>query len=280
MAFASLDDLLAGMASGSYRLPLTRGAISSAVAGSEMSLWRGTGFPAQGAVPAAAAICNAALLGALPLAPRSGSQERIISQLALANSASGHTIFIEDRLGHMGGLNGTLTTAQTVNLDIHASIGGNNLAERIGSADYSEIEWYLEWYTTTGSTVATPTAQCTFNDGSTASVNIWGAAGATALPASVAASRRYKLSPTNGKYIRAVQNVALSASTGTAGNFGVTAVRRLCMHEVTSANVLRVSEWSVLTAPKIADNACITFSQNAGSTTTGSLSGSIFQAVA
>ena len=279
MAFTDLGNLLSGMASGAYRLPLTRASLSSMVVGSEASLWRGTGFPAQGAVPAAADICNAALTGALPLAARAGAQERIISGLAFQGAPAGHTYLVEDRLGHMGGLNGTLTTAQTVNLSIHANIATNNLAERIGAADYSEIEWYLEWYTATGATVATPTAQVTFHDGTTGSVNVW-VLGATALPASVAASRRYKLAPTNGKFIRSVESVSLSASTGTAGSFGVTAVRRLCEFELVLANSLQVRDWSVLTAPKVADNACVTFGQVCVTTTTGTLNGTIKQAVA
>jgi hypothetical protein len=280
MAFASLDSLIAGMASGAYRLPLTRASIANSLAGLETSLWRGSGFPAQGGIPAAAAICNNTLAGALPLAPRSGGQERIVSQLAIQGAAVGNTIFVEDRLGHCGGLVGNVITPQTVNLDIHGNIATNNLAERVGAADYSEIEWYLEWYGDTGATVSTPTAQVTFHDGTTDSVNIWGAAGATALPATVRASRRYKLAPTNGKFIRSVQTVTLGTSTGAAGNFGVTAVRRLCQHEATLANALQIRDWSFLTAPKIADQACVALSQMCITTTTGALTGSINQAVA
>jgi hypothetical protein len=282
MAFNSLDDLIAGMASNGYRLPVNRGSISNALAGLEMSLWRGTGFPEQGAVPGAAAICNAATVGALPLAPRAGSQQRIIAGASFSGATAGHTLLIEDRLGHMGGLSGTIftPTTQTVGLDIHAQIATNNLAERIGNANYSEIEWYLEWYTATGSTVVTPTAQVTYHDASTGSVNIWGAAGATTIPATVAASRRYKLAPTNGKFIRSVQTITLSASTTGAGSFGVTAVRRLCEFEILLGNSLSVRDWSVLTAPKIADDACVTLAQQCITTSTGTMTGGIIQAVA
>ncbi|MDZ7906530.1 MAG: hypothetical protein U5N55_12720 [Cypionkella sp.] len=259
---------------------MARTSLSGALAALEMSLWRGSGFPVQGAIPAAAAICNSATTGALPLAPRAGAQQRIISQLSVQMAAVGHTLIVEDRLGHMGGLVGNVTTAQTVNLDIHTNIATNNLAERVGNANYSEIEWYLDWYSATGATVSTPTAQVTFHDGTTGNVNIWGAAGATALPASVAANRRYKLVPTNGKFIRSVQTVTLSASTATAGSFGVTAVKRLCHHECTVANALQIRDWSILTAPKVADNACVTLGQMCITTTTGATTGRINQAVA
>ena len=278
MAFTDLGSLLAGMASGAYRLPLTRNSLSTMVAGHEASLWRGVGFPSQAAIPGAAAICDNALLGALPLAARSGGQQRIISGITLQGAAVGHTYLVEDRLGHMGGLSGVVTTAQTVNLNIHSNLAVSNLAERVGAVNYSEIEWYLEWYTATGATVSTPTAQVTFHDGTTGSVNVW-VLGATALPASVAASRRYKLVPVNGKFIRSVESVTLSASTATAGSFGVTAVRRLCEVEVLVANALQVRDWSVLTAPKIADNACVTLGQLCITTTTGAMQGAIKQAV-
>lgn len=278
MPLTTMGDLVAGMSSGGYSLPISRASIATTVAAAETSLWRGTGFPTQGAIPAAAAICNAATVGALPLAPRSGAQVRIISQVSLQMAGIGNTMFIEDRLGHMGGLSGTVTTAQAVNLDIHANIATNNLAERVGAANYSELEWYLEWYTATGATITTPTCGVTFDDGTTGTVNVW-VQGGTALPASVAASRRYKLISTNGKYIRSVQSVTLSASTATAGSFGVTAIRSLVDFEYSVANAMQVRDWSALNSPKVADNACVTFAQMCIGTSTGATIGAVRQAV-
>lgn len=277
MAIGTLDELMAGMRQGVI-YPLQKASLSGAVAASQMSLWRATGFPVQGSVPTTAAICNAALSGALPLKTKSAGQNRVLSGLSAQMAAIGHALLVEDRLAHMGGLVGNVTTAQTVNVDLHANLASSNIAERIGNADYSEVEWYLEWYTATGATVSTPTAQVTYNDGTTGSVNIW-VNGATALPASVAASRRYKISPNNGKYIRSIQTVTLSASTATAGNFGVTAVRSLCQHECTVASALQVRDWSMLAAPEIFDNACVALSQMCITTTTGATTGAIKQAV-
>jgi hypothetical protein len=280
VAITNMDTLYAAMASGAYGLPLTRASIANQVAGSETSLWRGTGFPTQGAIPGAAAICSSSLTGALPLAARTGTQDRVIASVEMGVAAAGHAIIIEDRLAHMGGLAGNVATptTQTVGIDLHTNLSTSNLAQRIGNANYSQVEWYLEWYSDTGATSVTPTAQVTYNDASTGSVNVW-VLGGTAIPATTRASRRYKLNPTNGKYIRSVETITLSATTGGVGSFGVTAVRRLALVMAPVALRRDVWDWSVLGAPQIYDDACVTLSQVCITTSTGATAGAIMQAV-
>lgn len=52
------------------------------------------------------------------------------------------TLEVHDRLMHMGGLNGTLTTAQAVNLNLNG-VTADNMANRIGDANYSDVQWWL-----------------------------------------------------------------------------------------------------------------------------------------
>jgi hypothetical protein len=113
VAIATLDDLVRAMASGTYRLPVYINSSSSQITGQFSSRWRHTAFPPTGAIPTSAAVCNAATVGAMPLAPRTGAQQRVIAQTSLTSSAAGQTLIIEDRLMHMGGLSGNLITAQT-----------------------------------------------------------------------------------------------------------------------------------------------------------------------
>lgn len=259
---------------------LLRASISNAVAGSEMSLWRGTGYPAQGAVPAAAAACNAATVGAYPLAARSGGQRRVLRGLWVSGANTSQGVYVEDRLAHMGGLSGTVTTAQTAGLDLSTILGTNNLAERIGAANYSEVQWFLEWYTATGATPVTPTVNVTYDDGSTgnAIINVLGANGP--LPATVAASRRYEILPAvQGRYIRHV-NTITHVTTGTAGSYGVTAVRRLAT-VVTPAIATRpeLVRFPRASAPVIPDNSCLTLAMLSTTTTTGLVQGQIEQEV-
>ena len=277
MAINNLDNLVAAMKNSTV-LPINKASLANQITGSPTSLWRSAGFPAQGAIPTTAAVCDATLTGALPLRTKTVDQDRVLSKMAVAMVTIGNTLIVEDRLMHMGGLLGNVATAQTVNIDISANLASNNLAERIGSADYSEIQWYLEWYLDTGSTAVTPTVQVTFHDDTTGSVNV-DVLGAIIIPATVRAGRRYKLNPTNGKYIKSIQTVTLSATTGTAGNFGVTAVKPLTTMSAVIANILSTFDWSFLNLPKICDDACVSFSIIPATTSSGVIAGNIEQAV-
>lgn len=172
---------------------------------------------------------------------------------------------------HMGGLNGTLTTAQTVGLDFNG-VTANNMAERIGDANYSDIQWWLEWYTDTGATVVTATVAVTYSDGSTGNL--------TAV--SLAATRRASfMQPLNGlipagvagKFIRAVNSVTLSATTGTAGNFGVTATRLRGTLFMPIANAKFGADWADLPISTIPNSACPFIAVLASTTNTGTLRG-------
>ena len=279
MTINTLDDLLRAMKAGGYLQPVNINSQGGNGVGIDLSCWRLLNYPLLPAIPTTAAILNSASSGALPLAPRTTGQERILAEASIQMATQGNTLQIEDRLAHMGGLSGIVTTAQTVGIDIHANIGTNNLAERVGASDYSELEWFLEWYTATGATIATPTVQATFNDGSTGTVGIWNPGGGAALPASVPGGRRYKLQPSNGLYIRAISTLTLSASTGTAGNFGVTVRRLRARVENTVPNAMRVVDWSYLRAPLISDQSCLSFAMMPLNATSGVIFGNLLQAV-
>jgi hypothetical protein len=279
MAITDLSDLQQGMQGGQYYQPININSQSGGAVGFDLSLWRMLAYPLTPAIPGAAAILNASTPGALPLAPRTSGQDRIIAELTAQMTVVGNNLQVEDRLAHMGGLNGTLTTPQTVGIDLDANLGVSNLLERLGASDYSEIEWFLEWYTATGGTITTPTLQATFHDGATGSVNIWNPSGGVALPATVSAGRRYKILPSNGKWIRALSTLSLSLSTGTAGNFGVTARKLKTRIECQVANSMRTVDWSYLRSPSIRDNSCISYALTPLNAVSGAISGGVTQAV-
>jgi hypothetical protein len=63
--------------------------------------------------------------------------------------------------------------------------------------------------------------------------------------------------PTNGNRISIIQKVSLAISTGTAGNFGITAVRHLCAMHPPSGNTGCEFDWSKLGLPRVHDSACL-----------------------
>lgn len=256
-----------------------RASLATLVAGSDVSFWRGTGVPAQGAIPTAAAATNNALAGAFSLLARSGAQVRRLMEIAIQAATASQTFYLEDRLAHMGGLSGIVATAQTIGIDLLTLAGTNNINARKGASDYSGVDWFMEWYTATGATVATPVINVTYDDGSTGNCNVW-VLGATALPASVAANRRYQLIPAvAGRQIRGLNTITMP-TTGAAGNFGFTAVRKLAS-VVSPAIAYREEKvtFDKAHAPVIEDQACLTFSGTMTATSSGVFTGRIVQDV-
>ncbi len=272
MAISTRDQLIDALGNNSSRFVLDKASLANAAAGQFHSLWRATGQPGQGAIPAAAAVCDHTLVGAMGFSQQTAPAT---SYGAWANgvcSNSAVTIEIHDRLMHMGGLVGNVATAQTANLDVSANLATNNLDARKGDANYSDIQWWLEWYTDTGVTAVTATVNVTYNDGTTA--NLTGV--------SLAATRRASfMQPLNGlipaadsgKYIRDVNTVTLSATTGTAGSFGVTATRPRMTLPLSLANKMEVFDWAQLGLPEIFNSSCLFPIQLASTTSTGTVRG-------
>lgn len=272
MTITTRDGLISALGNNFSRIVLDKASISNAAAGQYHSLWRATGQPGQGAIPGAAAVCDHTLLGSFGFAQQTAPATSYGGYANAVCSNSAVTIEIHDRLMHMGGLNGTLTTAQTVNVDLNANLATANLDERKGDANFSDVQWWLEWYTDTGATVATITAAVTYNDGTSGSLTGF----------SLAATRRASLmvplnglipSAAAGKFIRDVDTVTLSISTGTAGSFGVTATRPKITMPLNIANKTEVFDWAQLGLPIIPNSSCLFPLQLASTTSTGTVRG-------
>ena len=173
---------------------------------------------------------------------------------------------------HMGGLSGTVATAQTVGIDLSANLGTSNLDARKGDANYSDVQWWLEWYTATGSTAVTATVNVTYNDAS--SGNLSAVSLAATRPASfMAPLNSYIPAAQSGLYIKAVNSVTLSATTGTAGSFGVTATKPRMTMPLPLANKTEVFDWAALGLPEILNSSCLFGLVLTSQTNTGSLRG-------
>ena len=265
------DQLIDALANNSTRIVIDKASIANAAVGQYHSLWRAIGQPGQGAIPTAAANCNQSTTGGMKFSQQTDPVKSYLAHLEAVSSNSASTMEVHDRLMDRGGLNGTLTTAQTVGIDFNGATA-DNMVERIGDANYSDIQWWLEWYADTGAAAPTATVNVTYNDGTTG--NLTGV--------SLAATRRASfMQPLNGlipaasggKFIRAVNTVTLSATTGAAGNFGVTATRLCGTLFMPIANAKFSADWANLPINTIPNSACPFIAVMPGTTNTGLLRG-------
>lgn len=270
MTISTRDGIIDGLANNNNRIIWDKASLATQVVGQYCSLWRATGVPAQGAIPAAAEYCTKGLTGAIGFDNQTEPATSYLGYHTLLCSAANTNLEIHDRLAHMGGLNGTLLTAQTVGIDLSTiNAGGSVPAERLGDANYSDVMWFLEWYTTTGATASNATVNVTYDDGTTGNLAVI-AIGGTAI----AASQCRQLVPAvNGRFIRGVNSVTLSASTGTAGSFGVTATRPRSAMSVPIANKVEVFDWAQLGFPEIPNNSCLAGMLLSTATSSGTIKG-------
>lgn len=266
MAITTIDQLVSALGNTSQTLLVNKASIASQVAGGYTSLFRATGTPGQGAIPSTAAVCNNTLLGGLTFTNSTSGLSSYLARANLCCSNAASEILVHDRLAHMGGLNGTLTTAQTAGVD--CTVTTSNMANRIGNSDYSGIQWWLEWYTATGSTAVTATV--TYTNGS----GVSGKTTTVAMAATVAASRMLPIIGASNEPIQSIQSVTLSATTGTAGSFGVTATRFISSLILPVANFTSVADWAGLGLPQVPDSACLMIVQIPSTTSSGTLLGS------
>ncbi len=270
MTISSRDQLIDAMGNNSSRLVIDKASIASQTANSFASLWRATGQPGQGAIPGAAAVCDNSLTGSLQFTQQTAPATSYLGILEAMCSNTGSTIEIHDRLMHMGGLSGTVTTAQTVNVDIDANLASSNLSARKGDSNYSDVQWWLEWYTATGSTAVTATVNVTYNDGTSGNLTAVSLA-ATRPPSHMIALNSLIPAFYSGKYIRKVNTVQLSATTGTAGSFGITATRYRAALYLPVANARFTADWAELGLPEVPNSACLFFIQLTTTTSTGAV---------
>lgn len=268
----NIDNLVKALGNNSSRIVLDKASIASQTANSYCSLWRATGQPGQGAIPTVVATCNNTTVGTIGFNQQMSPSTSYGAYLEIATGNAAMTMELHDRLANMGGLNGTLTTAQSVNLDLNTLLATDNIDTRKGDANYSDVQWWLEWYTATGGTAVTATIVVTYNDGTTGNLSV------LSLAATRPASHMIPLnslipSAQSGKFIRGIVSVTLSATTGTAGNFGVTVTRPRMTLSSPFANFKFIADWAQLGLPEIYNSSAIFPIVLTSTTSTGTVRG-------
>jgi len=222
------------------------------------------GFPALGAAPSTNRVCTKDTAGAIYVGNPTGENAYYVGASLGSLSTANHPTMLVDRLVDTTGLSGTVITAQTTNLPTPALTR---------YTDGKGVLIGLQCWGATGTTAVNVTCSYTNQDGTTGrtspSVAFWTGnfGGGTLGPT----GGQVQILPFQaGDYgCRAVASVTLSASTLTAGSFGVVLLKPIAIFEPFA---LRGNNFDfVLTGcmeQKI-DNACLdTISQTVGSTAT------------
>ena len=272
MAITTRDKLIDALGNNSSRVILDKSTITGLTAGNFVSMWRATGQPGQGAIPSTAATVNNTATGAVQFFQQTAPATSYLAYLDFVSSNSAMTLELHDRLMHMGGLSGTVTTAQTVGIDFNG-ITADNKANRIGDTNYSDIQWWLEWYAATGGTAANITVNVTYNDGTTGALTTFQLA-ATRPIAFMQPLNSYIPAAASGKYIRGIVSVQLAATTGTAGNFGVTATRPRVSVSSPLLNLKASADWAQLPLSEVPNGSALFPIMLTSTTSTGTLRGS------
>lgn len=176
-------------------------------------------------------------------------------------TATAGTIHIYDRVWSCSGLVGNVATAQAISSFptlVRPDSTGNGL------------ELWFECYTAIGSTSANVTTSYTnsLNVASRTSL-------ATATGASLPANRMLRLPLQAGDVgVKSVQSLTLSVTTGTAGNIGITLMKRIASIPCPLVNVNTVMDFAALGLPLIQDNAALQFVHQGTATSSGVILGS------
>ncbi len=265
MAITGLDELIDAMANRSQGVVVNKTALANTAIGLTYSMWRASGIPGAGTIPTAFEVCSATTFGGLAVTPATSGQ-LYMARAFMLTSLSLTDVQVHDRLVQMGGLSGTVLTAQTVGASLVSTT--SNLDTRIGQSDFSDVQWWIEWYADTGTTARTFTAAVTYQDDTTDNI-------AVAAAVSTRAGRMMPIFPAVGKNIKAVNSITLSGTTGTAGNFGVTATRIRTGFSIAIGNAGLLADWAMLGLPRIMANSCLQLVVIPGSGSSGTIYGTM-----
>jgi hypothetical protein len=243
------NDVIAGRANNTLTRRISKVNVPSLAANNLASLWKAPGDPTAGTTPTTTyELCTSSTTGALSLPSLSSGYYYYLDRLShTLVSAYAQRIILYDRLSHVGGYSGTVTSTQS------NAIALTGLPDdRLGAADYSEVQWLLEWYTATGATQRTATISYTNGAGTS------GRSTTVVILSSSPAYRMYKIIGANGEAIQSIQSITLDGSTLTAGNFGIVAVRELSsMYNAQEPVICTPIDWLQCRLPKISDEACL-----------------------
>jgi hypothetical protein len=232
-----------------HKVPRVAGvSATNLIAGRAASLWTYDGMPAGGAVPTSGAIPNRTTTGAIPFTAPGGGRDKHLISAGISPTIAG-VFLLYDRLFHIGGLSGVSIVDQSV----QGSPASPALTRNTGGA--GNMVFY-EIYTIIGTTTRTLTMTYTNQAGTgsqTSTINI----GNTGFR-EVSRMQRIPLAA-GDTGVQAVEKIRIDATTGIAGNFGITIAQPIAWIPVGSAGTLGWRDYTtgLPGIPVIDPNACL-----------------------
>jgi hypothetical protein len=238
-------------------------AATAPIAGRPQSLWKFDGFPGPGSNPTTVAIPDNTTQGGLLQTDPGGGREKWLVNFFATGLVAG-TVILYDRILHIGGLSGTTTTAQTV--------GGTLTRYTDGKGNFA----FAEIYTAVGATATTiKLSSYTDDAGNASQVGPLVVFGGTGFNEATRAVFLPVAAGDNG--IQAIASVQVTATTATAGNFGVTIGHPLAYAVIDAAGV---GGWRDFTTgmpglPEVQTDACLAMLWIPNTTTAPEITGAV-----
>lgn len=233
------------------------------IAGRITDMWRynkSNGANGSATPPTTAAICDRTTVGALGQTnPGGGRQKWLLGVEGVWNTQG--TLILYDRLLHTGGYNATTDAGTPKDVQNGTGVVLTRNTGGVGNQIWVEI------YSAIGTTGTTVTASYTNQAGTpgrTTKPALFGSAGANN------AERILPLSLADGDTgVQSVETVTFAATTGTAGNWGVTIVRPFAIAQFGASGqaVIRDFISGLPSVPEITADMCISSAWLASSAT-------------
>lgn len=267
MTITTEDGLIAALVAGE-RFSFSKLSATAEGASTWQSLWKVAGYPAAGSNPPAYTagsgyIPTRTTTGAFPFG--NPTNNAYLAKLSVQGPTVG-TLIVYDRLWACSGFLTNTTSTQTVTTP-------GSLTSGRDPWNGDDVEPWIEVYGAPGATGATWTLTGVDDDGNT------GVTWTYTHPANaetVGQMMPFLLGGTATKRgCRQVTSFACSVSSGTAGDVGVTLLRRLAEIPISAANVGTVLDAIALGLPEVYDDACLAMMIQASTTSTGAIFGQL-----
>lgn len=265
----TVDAIAAGLAASGARFNISKVIPTQEGASTFHSLWKVSGLPNNGATAGANPPAYTAGSGYIPTRATTGAigqanptNNRYLAQMDLRGTVAG-TLLVYDRMWACSGMS-TLLVTNTITTPGTLTSGRDPLAG-------DDVEPWIEVYSAPGATAGTWTLTGTDSTGNT------GRTWTYAHPANAeTAGQIMPMVP--GTAIGGCQSpasLAIGTSSGTAGDVGITLMRKIASISIVTPNVEAVKDFAQHGLPEVYDDACLFLIWQSTATTSQTIMGTI-----